>query len=217
MPRVRILLLFLLAPLIAPVAHADLKWAATMIYTAAAPSEGHATAQFTFTNTGTYPIKITSTHTSCGCTAAVASERSIPPGGTGKVDVSMKTINKNGLYEEPIQVETNDPKAKMSTITLRALVRDAVEIKPTVLFWQADEALAPKVTELTVNDGFDVKSVDATTDSPGLTIKLETVKAGEEYKLTVTPKGPHVKATISVTPSAIGRQLRPQTVHVRAI
>ena len=124
--RISFILLFL-----APLARADLKWASTTVFAAAAPSEGHVTAQFTFTNTGAYPIKITGAHTTCGCTAAVADEYAIQPGQTGKIDVSFKTINRSGLYEEPILVETDDPKNLRTTVFLRALVRDAVRLLPT--------------------------------------------------------------------------------------
>ena len=210
----RLTLWFLL--LIAPLAHADLKWSATTLFTAAAPSEGHATAQFTFTNTGTYPIKITGTHTSCGCTAAVADARTIAPGETGKIDVSFKTLNRNGLYEEPIVIETNDPKNPKTTVVLRALIRDAVELLPTLLFWQPGEPLTAKVIRITVTDGFAVKNVGATCSNPDIQLNLETVKPGVEYKLTVTPRTQHVKAAISVTPEADGRTLRVLTAHVRA-
>ena len=208
----RLLLFFLLLPALA---RADLKWAATTVFAAAAPSEGPATAQFTFTNTGTYPIKVTGTRTSCGCTAAVTDGHPVAPGQTGKIDVSFKTLNRHGLYEEPIVIETNDPKAGETTVTLRVLVRDAVELLPTLLFWQPGEALTPKVIRITVTDGFNVKGIDTACSDPGLQIHLETIKPGADYKLTVTPKAQHVKAKILVTPDINGKPSRVLTAHVR--
>ena len=208
----RLLLFFLLLPALA---RADLKWAATTVFAAAAPSEGPATAQFTFTNTGTYPIKVTGTRTSCGCTAAVTDGHPVAPGQIGKIDVSFKTLNRHGLYEEPIVIETNDPKAGETTVTLRVLVRDAVELLPTLLFWQPGEALTPKVIRITVTDGFNVKGIDTACSDPGLQIHLETIKPGADYKLTVTPKAQHVKAKILVTPDINGKPSRVLTAHVR--
>lgn len=210
--RLSLCYLFFLTPL----ARADLNWSATTVFTAAAPSEGHASAQFTFTNTGAYPIKITGTRTTCGCTAAVADERTIAPGQTGKIAVSFKTLGRNGLYEEPIVIETNDPKNIETTVYLRVLIRDVVQLLPTLLFWQEGEPLTPKVIRITVTDGFDVKDVGAACASPSVQIHLETVKAGADYKLTVTPLTQHVKATISVTPHADGHSYRVLTAHVRA-
>lgn len=208
----RLCLLLLLLPAIG---RADLRWSATTVFTAAAPSEGRATAQFTFTNTGGYPVKITGAHTTCGCTAAVADWRPIPPGQTGKIDVSFKTLNRRGLYEEPIVIDTNDPNARESTVTLRVLVREAVELLPTLLFWQPGEPLTAKVIHITVTDGFNVKSINATCPDPGVQLHLDTVKPGAEYKLTVTPKATHVKAAISVTPDVDGRTPRVLTARVR--
>ena len=208
----RLLFLLLLLPAFA---RADLKWAATTVFAAAAPSEGRATAQFIFTNTGTYPVRITATRTTCGCTAAVADSHPVPPGQTGKIDVTFKTLNRHGLYEEPIVIETDDAQSGGITLTLRVLVRDAVELLPTLLFWQPGELLTPKVIRITVTDGFNVKGIDTACSDPGLQIHLETIKPGADYKLTVTPKAQHVKAKILVTPDINGKPSRVLTAHVR--
>jgi len=208
-------LLLLLLILLPGFARANLKWSATTLFTAAIPSAGPATAQFTFTNTGTYPIKVTGARTSCGCTAAVVDAHPVAPGQTGKIDVTFKTLNRHGLYEEPIAVETNDPKNNETTLTLRVLVQDAVEVLPTLLFWQPGEPLTPKVIRITVSDGFNVNDVNATCPDSGVDLHIDTVKPGADYKLTVTPKGPHVKARILVTPEIDGKPSRVITAHVR--
>ncbi len=210
--RTRLILLFLLFPAFA---RADLRWASSEVFAAADPSEGHATAQFIFTNTGTYPIKVTGTHTSCGCTAAVSDGRPVAPGETGTIDVSFKTLNRHGLYEEPIEIETNDPKAKESTVFLRVLVQDAIDVLPKLLFWQPGEPLIAKVIRITVTDGFKVKDIDASCSDPGVEVHLEAVKPGADYKLTVTPKSQHVKASVSITPDIEGKAPRVITAHVR--
>jgi len=214
----RLFLLCLLWPLsllLPAFARADLQWASAKVFTAADPSEGRATAQFTFTNTGSYPIKVMGAHTTCGCTAAVADGRPVAPGLTGTINVSFKTLNRHGLYEEPIVIDTDDPKTRESTITLRVLVRNAVEVMPTLLFWQPGEPLTSKVIRITVTDGFKLKNIVATCPDPGVQVHLDPVKPGADYKLTVTPTAQHVKATISVTPDIEGRAPRVITAHVR--
>ena len=205
------LLLFLLLPL---AARADLKWAATIVFSSATPAESRATAQFTFVNTGTSAIRILGAKTTCGCTAAVADSRSIAPGQTGRIDVSFKTLNRRGLYEEPIVVKTDDPGSKETTVTLRVLIRDAVELLPALLFWQPGEALTPKTIQVNVTDGFNVKDVTAASSSPDIDIHMEPVKPGA-YKVTVIPKTQHVKATISITPTSPDKPLRVLTAHIR--
>jgi hypothetical protein len=205
----RLSFLFLLA--FAPIARADLRWTATTLFTAATPSEGRADAEFTFTNTGTYPIRIMGTHTSCGCTAAVADAHPIAPGQIGKIEVSFKTLNRRGLYEEAILIDTNDPAARQATITLRVLIRNPVELLPTLLFWQPGEPLTPKVIRITAAEGFNVKKVAAACPDPNVQFTLDTIKPGSDYKLIVTPKSQHVKAAISVTPEVEGKS--PRTIN----
>lgn len=145
----------------------------------------------------------------------MADARPVAPGQTGKIDVSFKTLNRRGLYEEPILIDTDDPTAKQTTVTLRVLIRNPVELLPTLLFWEPDEPLTPKVIQITVTDGFNVKNIDAASPSPDVQLHLDTIKAGANYKLTVTPKAPHVHTTISVTPDIEGRPPRVLTAHVR--
>jgi hypothetical protein len=209
-----LLLIFLILP---SLSRADLRWTATMVYAEAEPSDGVATAQAVFTNTGAYPIKITGTHTSCGCTAAITDGRPVAPGGTGTINISFKTLGRRGLYEEQIVIETDDPAARKSTITLRVLIRNPVDLLPTLLFWQQGEPLTPKVIRITTGQGFTVKNINATCPDPGVELHLEVVKAGSDYKLSVTPKAQHVKATITVTPEIEGRAVHPLTAHVRVI
>jgi hypothetical protein len=210
--RPLLLLIYLLLP---SLSRADLRWTATMVYAAAEPSDGVATAQAVFTNTGAYPVKVTATHTSCGCTAAITDGRPVAPGGTGTINISFKTLGRRGLYEEPIVIKTDDPAARESTITLRVLIRKPVDLLPTLLFWQEGEPLTPKVIRITAGQGFNVKSIDATCPDPGVELHLEVVKAGADYKLSVTPKTPHLKAIITVTPEIEGKPQRPLTAHVR--
>lgn len=203
--------------LLCAAAHADVQWASNKVFTVAAPSDGKAYAEFVLTNTGTYPVKILGARTSCGCTAAVADAGEIAPGGKGKIEVSFKTLNRRGLYEEPIVVTTNDPAARESTVTLRVLIRDALTVLPTLLFWQADEALTPKVIHITPMEGYNVKEVRAECADPNLELKMETTGAGPEYKLTVTPKAAHLRATISVTADMSARPAKVFAAHVRVL
>jgi len=205
-------LLLLLLPALA---HADLRWDATTVFAAAEPSDIRATAQFLFANTGSYPIKVTSTHTNCGCTAAIADSHSIPPGQKGTINVSFKTLTRRGLYEEPIRIDTDDPTAKESTLLLRVLVEYPVELLPTLLFWQPGEPLTAKVIRITAGDGFNVKAIDATCPDPAVDLHLDTIKPGADYKLTVTPKGQNVRATITVKPDIEGKPQRVLIAHVR--
>src|SRR5262249_56136315 len=51
---------------------------------------------FALTNTGDAELRIDHVKSSCGCTVAVASERDVPPGGEGRVTVTLDTARMSG-------------------------------------------------------------------------------------------------------------------------
>ena len=196
---------------------AQLKWDNPMMFVAASPDEGKAVAHFTFTNAGARPVKITGTKTTCGCTAAVAEQRVFMPKEKGSLSVSFKTLNRNGLYEEPISVFTDDPAMRETVLKLRVLVRDVLQVQPALVFWRADEPLTPKSIHVKVTDGFVVKQVEANSSDPNLAVRVDTLKAGSEYNVVVTPKSPRMKATVSIKPDypATGSEPKVFIAHVR--
>jgi len=115
----------------------------------------------------------------------------------------------------PTRIDTDDPTAKESTLLLRVLVEYPVELLPTLLFWQPGEPLTAKVIRITAGDGFNVKAIDATCPDPAVDLHLDTIKPGADYKLTVTPKGQNVRATITVKPDIEGKPQRVLIAHVR--
>jgi hypothetical protein len=196
----------------------QLQWDSSTMFVAASPDEGKAVARFTFTNTGSRPVKITGTKTTCGCTAAVAEQRVFMPNEKGALSVSFKTLNRNGLYEEPVSVFTDDPAARETLLKLRVLVRDVIEVQPALVFWRAGEPLTPKTIRVKVTEGFAVKQIEAGTPDPNVAVRVETLKAGSEYAVVVTPKAPRIKTTLSIRPDypATGGGPKVFTAHVRA-
>ena len=154
---------------------------------------------------GPTPLKSSAPTPVAGVPQPFSDEHPVGPGQTGKIEVTFKTLNRHGLYEEPIIIDTNDPNAKQSTVFLRILLRNPVEVLPTLLFWQQGEPLAAKVIRITVTEGFNLKSLDVTCPNPSVQLRLDTIKPGTDYKLTVTPKTQPLKATISITPAIEGK------------
>lgn len=66
------------------------------------------THEFVFVNEGNAPLVIENVATSCGCTAALASEDRIPPGKEGRIKASFDTRGYAGSVVKYIYVESND-------------------------------------------------------------------------------------------------------------
>lgn len=83
-----------------------------------------ATAQHSFglKNTGRDPLEIESVTTSCGCTAALPTERRVRPGGRSQIDVTYDSRGKMGETHKVVRVATNDPKEPVVHLVVRGLV-----------------------------------------------------------------------------------------------
>lgn len=173
-----------------------------MIFVPAMPSDGKAYGHFKFTNTGAYAVRITGLKTTCGCTAATSEKRLIAPGEKGEVIVAFKTIGRRGLNEAPITVKTDDAATPETILKLRVLVKDLIELQPTFVYWKADEPLTPKTISVKVTNGFPVTKIDASSSESKVAVRVETIKAGSEYNLIVTPQetSERVKARLSIVP-----------------
>lgn len=179
----------------------------------ASPNSGKAVTHFAFTNAGDHPVKITGASTTCGCTAAVAEKRAYAPGERGQIDVSFKTINRHGLYGEPITVKTDD--GAETVLNFRVFVHDVIDLQPELIFWRENEPLTPKIISVKVTDGFNVKQIEASSSTPDVEVRVETVAAGREYRLVITPKVARTRAHVSVKPAYSAPEPKVFTAFVR--
>jgi hypothetical protein len=84
------------------------------------------THEFVFTNEGDIPLAIEKVATSCGCTAALASEEKIGPGKEGRIKASFDSRGYSGRIVKYVYVESNDADASRREISLTA----EIEVPP---------------------------------------------------------------------------------------
>jgi hypothetical protein len=78
---------------------------------------------FQVRNKGTAPLVVSDVRTSCGCTVAALGASTIPPGGSGPLEVSMDTHGQHGEGKRSIEVSSNDPRQPTSTLEIKYDVR----------------------------------------------------------------------------------------------
>ena len=78
------------------------------------------THEFVFRNEGDAPLVIEKITTSCGCTAALASEDRIEPGREGKIKASLDTRGYGGRVVKYIYVESNDASVSRRELAVSA-------------------------------------------------------------------------------------------------
>jgi peroxiredoxin len=101
-------------------------------------SDQEITKPVKITNTGTRPLKLTVERTSCGCTGAVLSSKTLLPKQTGTLTIKMQ-VSGWGTKSEMVILSTNDPKNPQLTITLKAKMPATVVPNPARLTIQAQE------------------------------------------------------------------------------
>lgn len=80
---------------------------------------------FNFSNNGKATLDIIDIKTSCGCTAALVSNKQIPPGKEGTLKVDLDTKNRQGRMSRTITVISNDPEEPNKVLTIYADVSKA--------------------------------------------------------------------------------------------
>jgi hypothetical protein len=120
-------------------------------------------AVFEVRNTGTALLEITTVRPTCGCTVANY-DKTIPPGGTGKIEADVDTTAFTGPIAKSVLVFSNDTANSQINLVVKADVRSFVEVLPRNLLrlnvLQGEPAIE-KVTLVAADGGsFAVTGVD---------------------------------------------------------
>jgi hypothetical protein len=151
---------------------------------------------FVIKNDGDAELLIKDFKADCGCTVT-RSDRAIPPGKEGTVEVEVQTISQSGLIIKPATLHTNDPQRPTIVFTLNANVlkgspqRQGKYIGP--LFLAPDSrlsmyAMPGKKTsaEFSVTaESVAVKVLRVEAGTMRFVPRVEVVQPGRSYKIVV--------------------------------
>ena len=115
-------------------------------------------------------------------------DKAIPPGGVGKITLSVHTEGYQGNFRKSARVHGNDPKKKQITLTLMAFVKVPIYISPTYVYFKGKEG--ESVTRMVqIKAGLD-KPLTLTPDQFNLEGKLtytvEEVEKGRRFIIRFT-------------------------------
>ena len=149
--------------------------------------ETNVVARFTFSNVGNQPVTVTSVKSTCDCTTTRLDKKTYLPGEKGEIIANFKIGNRIGLQQKNIFVQTDDPSDPVSQLTLRVFIPELVKITPGFVFWKIGEDKTVKTITLKVAHDSPIKIIGVSSTNERLFPQLKTIKAGEEYVVTVTP------------------------------
>ena len=78
--------------------------------------------EFTLSNFGDAALVIENVSTTCGCTAALASDTTLAPGSSTVLRVTLETRSYSGKLDRQVLVRSNDPKTPLLTVKVSATV-----------------------------------------------------------------------------------------------
>mgnify|MGYP001817176012 FL=1 len=103
---------------------------------------------FEFVNAGQDPLLIDRVRSSCGCTAALVSDKNLAPGAKGKVQANFDSARFRGHVSKTIYLYSNDPVKPLVQLTIKGEVLEIVAVEPEQVNFgtvAGDQTLVSKV------------------------------------------------------------------------
>src|SRR5579862_5326087 len=88
---------------------------------------------FTFSNTGQADLKVGKPQPSCGCTVASVKPEVLKPGEKGELVFKVNIGAAHGALEKHITVPSNDPQTPSISLSVKADVKQVIEVTPGLI------------------------------------------------------------------------------------
>ena len=115
-------------------------------------------------------------------------DRTIPPGGEGKITLQIKTANYQGKISRGAKVYSNDPSGKTEMISIGVFVRVSIRVSPSSvnLMGTAGDSITKTVTiRGDLEKPLSIEPIAFDLDKK-VKYKLEPVQEGESYRIVFT-------------------------------
>jgi hypothetical protein len=178
---------FTLSIVIAMSARAELKWEQTQVELHPAAGDKQAIGHFKYQNTGGKAVHFKSVHSSCGCTAAQSQKEQVGPGEKGEITATFNIGDRTGTQVKTVTVETDEAANTVTVLTLKAVLPEQLEIKPTLVYWNGGEAPQPKTIVVHPGKDFRVGALHVNSSNPEFSTKVARDDKTGDFKIDVTP------------------------------
>src|ERR1700730_2706059 len=180
-------------------ARADLKWERSTIELNPAVGDQQAIGHFKYQNVGKGPIRFRSVHSSCGCTVAQSQRKEAQPGDKGEITATFNIGGRTGTQIKTITVETDDPAQRVTALTLKTIIGQALVIQPTFVYWRTGEEAKSKTIIARAGKDIPIGNLDVVSSSPEFLTRVEAGSAAGEFRINVQPRQTAKPVTASLT------------------
>jgi ribonuclease BN (tRNA processing enzyme) len=176
---------FTLSIVIAMSARAELKWEQTQVELHPAAGDKQAIGHFKYQNTGGKAVHFKSVHSSCGCTAAQSQKEQVGPGEKGEITATFNIGDRTGTQVKTVTVETDEAANTVTVLTLKAVLPEQLEIKPTLVYWNGGEAPQPKTIVVHPGKDFRVGALHVNSSNPEFSTKVARDAKTGDFKIDI--------------------------------
>jgi hypothetical protein len=193
------ILVFTLSIFLAINARAELKWEQTQVELHPAAGDKQAIGHFKYQNTGGKAVHFKSVHSSCGCTAAQTQKEQVMPGEKGEITATFNIGDRTGTQVKTVTVETDEAANAVTVLTLKAVLPESLEIKPTLVYWTGGEAPKPKTIVVHPGKDFRVGALRVNSSSPEFSTKVARDDKTGDFKIDIAPADTNRMAASTIT------------------
>lgn len=182
-------------------AQAGLTWETLRIAQTAPAGATEVVGLYRFANTGNSPVTITSLQPTCGCTTATLDKRTYAPGEAGEIKATLHIGNRVGLQEKVIQIVTDAPDERPTTLVLAVDIPELLTYVPRLLHWKKVDAPDWKSALLNAGTALSIRTITLAPPSKEVLTELEAVEEGRSYRLKIKPAvaGQPINVTVAGT------------------
>ena len=152
-------------------------------------NEGKVEHNFSIINKGTGILEIKDVKTSCGCTVADLTKKSLGPGESTEIAATFSLVGKSGNQSKFITITSNDPVTPSYKLQIKGKSVPPIMHEPrTVQFGRMfnDEGKTEiiKITAMREDLSFKIASIDTTL--PAIKTKINEIEPGKAYEIAVS-------------------------------
>ncbi len=144
---------------------------------------------FQIRNAGDSELVIRKIHAPCGCTAFQLANKTLPPGQSLGIPVTVSLKGRKGLQEKSVYLETNDPSSPSLQLMLRGVVGSGIEVQPPMLTLRKNPKTPEVFGEVTVRDlgKKPLRCLEAKPVEGKIEVVVTPLAGGEGFVLRATP------------------------------
>ncbi len=143
---------------------------------------------FKFENQGHIDLEISKVKSSCGCTAAILTNKTIPPGETGEIKTTFNSGSYNGKVTKSITVNSNDPDNPVYKLTISGEVTEIISANPRRINFGSVYIGREMDKSITVTSDSSFNINKLTASRPFLSVSIKEKKENE-YTINVSSNG----------------------------